>query len=290
MPKKIENIPINTMADHFDAGIAIERLHLSKSEEATLNSSDEAKQSHREDRHSFFLLESGTVIVEIDFQKFEIKPHSVVYMHPDQVHRILGVENMTVSSWAINNESLNPKYLKLLESLTPAKPLVLEQETFSIISEAVSLCIKFSKRKNDKLYHSLLKDSCNALVALVTSQYLALAKSTDTLSRFKLISNTFKSELESNFTRLKSPAAYAQKLNISPPYLNECVKNATGFSVSYHIQQRIILEAKRLLYHSDKSVKEISSELGYDDYPYFSKLFTKAAGMTPLTFRNKNLE
>lgn len=290
MPKKIEDIPINTMADHFDAGIVIERLCISPSEEATLNSSDVAKQSHREDRHSFFLLERGTVILEIDFQKFKIEPPSVVYMHPDQVHRILKLENVTVSSWAIKNESLNPEYLKLLESLTPAKPLVLEQDTFSVISEAVSLCIKFSNRKNDKLYYSLLKDGCNALVALVASQYLASAKSTDRLSRFKLIADAFKSELDGNFTSVKSPTAYAQKLNISTPYLNECVKNATGYSVSYHIQQRIILEAKRLLYHSDKSVKEIASKLGYDDYPYFSKLFTKAAGMTPVTFRNKNLE
>jgi AraC-like DNA-binding protein/mannose-6-phosphate isomerase-like protein (cupin superfamily) len=288
--RKTENIPINRMADHFDAGIAIERLYINASDEAILNASDEAKQSHREDRHSFFLLERGTVIVEIDFQKFEINSLSVVYMHPDQVHRILKLENVTVSVLAINNESLNPEYLKLLEGLTPAKPLVLEQETFSVISEAVSLCIKFSKRKNDKLYHSLLKDSCNALVALVTSQYLAFTKSTDKLTRFKLIANTFKSELESNFISVKTPTAYAQKLNISTPYLNECVKNATGYPVSYHIQQRIILEAKRLLYHSDKSVKEISSELGYDDYPYFSKLFTKATGTTPLTFRNKNLE
>lgn len=120
-------------------------------------------------------------------------------MHPDQVHRVLGFENMTVSVWAINNESLNPEYLKLLESLTPARPLVLAQETFSLISEAVSLCIRFSERKSDKLYHSLLKDSCNALVALVTSQYLALAKSADKLSRFKLIADAFKSELERNF-------------------------------------------------------------------------------------------
>jgi AraC family transcriptional regulator, transcriptional activator of pobA len=289
VPKKSEVIPVNIMADHFDVGVAIERTYFSFSEETTLNL-DEAKQSHREDRHSFFLLESGTVIVEIDFQKFEIKPSSVVYMHPDQVHRILNLENATIAAWAINNESLNPQYLKWLENLTPAKPLVLDQETFSTISEAVSLGIKLSKRKNDKLYHSLLKDSCNALVALVASQYLASAKSTDKLSRYKLIADAFKSELECNFINVKSPTAYAQKLNISTPYLNECVKNATGYSVSYHIRQRIILEAKRLLYHSGKSIKEISWELGYDDYPYFSKLFTKAAGMTPLTFRNKNLE
>lgn len=66
------------MADHYDAGIAIDRLSFSTSEEAALNALDEAKQSHREDRHSFFLLERGTVTVEIDFQTFEIKASSVV--------------------------------------------------------------------------------------------------------------------------------------------------------------------------------------------------------------------
>ena len=290
MPKKVKNIPVNVMADHFDVGIAVERIFFSTSDEATLNASDEAKQAHREDRHSFFLLERGKVTVEIDFQKFEIKPSSIVYMHPDQVHRILKLEDVTVAAWGINNENLHPEYLKLLESLTPAKPLVLDHGTFSILSEAVSLSIKFAKRKNDKLYHSLLRDSCNGLVALVISQYLAFTKSTDTTSRFKLIADAFKSALESNFIRIKSPTVYAQQLNISTPYLNECVKVATGYSVSYHIQQRVILEAKRLLYHSDKSVKEISSELGYDDYPYFSRFFSKAAGMSPLAFRNKNRE
>jgi len=290
MRTKTRYIPVNTMANHFDTGIAIERLYISTLEEAALNSSDQAKLAHREDRHTFFLLESGTVTVEIDFQKFEITPSSVIYMHPDQVHRIVRLENVTVSSWAINNENLNPEYLKLLESLSPAKPLVLEQETFAVLSEAVSLCIKFSKRKNDKLYQFLLKDSCNVMVALVASQYLESAKSTDPISRFKLIADTFKSVLENNFISVKGPTAYAQKLNISTPYLNECVKNATGYSVSYHIQQRVILEAKRLLYHSDQSVKEIAAALGYDDYPYFSRLFTKVTGITALTFRNKNLE
>jgi AraC family transcriptional activator of pobA len=76
-------------------------------------------------------------------------------------------------------------------------------------------------------------------------------------------------------------------LHVSPAYLNECVKTTTGHSVSYWIQQQIILEAKRLLGYSDLSIKEIASGLGYDDYAYFTRLFTKAGGCTPARFRKK---
>ncbi len=279
------------MVDEFGAGIAIEKIsfkNLRTSDKKTVTTFDEAKQFHRHDRHSFFLLENGIVDIEIDFQKYKIKSPSVIYLHPDQVHRTIAFKNVTVSSWAINNENLNPKYLKLLEDITPAKPLVLKKGTFSIISEAASLCIKFSERKNGKLYHSLLKDSCNALVALVVSQYLEQSGSKDKLSRFEIISKAFRELLERNYTTAKRPAEYAKKLHLSTSYLNECVKNTTGYSVSHHIQQRVILEAKRLLYYSDKSVKEIAFELGYDDYPYFSRLFTKVTGTTAIAFRNKN--
>ncbi|SHN12830.1 AraC-type DNA-binding protein [Chitinophaga sp. CF418] len=275
------------MANQFGSGIAIEKISV---KDLHAGDMEDAKKSHREDGHSFFLLEKGSVSIEIDFQKHTIKPFSIIYIHPNQVHRIITFENVVVSCWSINNEQLNPEYLKLLEDITPAKPLVLKEETFSILSEAVSLCIKFFDRKNDRLYHSLLKDSCNALVALVVSQYLEQSKPTDKLSRLETVSKAFKELLERNYTIAKRPAEYAQKLNISTPYLNECVKNTTGHSVSHHIQQRLILEAKRFLSHSDKAVKEIATELGYDDYQYFSRLFTKAVGKTPIAFRNKNLD
>lgn len=293
MGKKIKSIPINSMADNFDAGVAIGRISvndLRTVDEETLNSFDQAKQAHREDRHSFFLLENGTISIEIDFKTYKIDSSSVIYIHPNQVHRILSFENLMVSSWAISNENLNLDYLQLLESITPAKPLVLTEEMFSIVSEAVAFCTKISERTNDKLYYSLLKDSCNVLVALVVSCYLEQAKSIDKHSRFDSINKAFRELLENDYATAKRPAEYAQKLNISTSYLNECIKNTTGYSVSHHIQQRIILEAKRLLYYSDKSVKEIATDLGYDDYPYFSRLFTKVAGMTALTFRKKNLD
>jgi AraC family transcriptional regulator, transcriptional activator of pobA len=293
MAKKVKSIPVNTMVNEADAGIAIERLtirELYNLERTTANIYDEETGSHRHNAHSFFLLESGTVHVEIDFQKYIIEAPSVIYVHPNQVHHTTVSNNVVVSSWSLNNESLNVEYLALLESITPAKPLALQQETFSILSEAVTLCLKFFERENDKLYHSLLKDSSNALVALVLSLYLEQAKPSNKLSRYEIVTKAFKDLLERNFTTTKRPAEYARQLNISTPYLNECVRHTTGYSVSHHIQQRVVLQAKRLLYHSGKSVKEIATELGYNDYPYFSRLFLKVAGITAVAFRNKNLD
>jgi AraC-like DNA-binding protein len=246
------------------------------------------KQSHRDEYHLFFLQEKGTTTIEIDFQEYTLEPSSAIFIHQNQVHRTLSFKNAAACIWAISNENLNPEYLKLLEDITPAKPLPLNPETFLIISEAISFCLKLADRKYEKLYYPLLNGSTNTLIGLIISQYLVQSKPLDKLSRYEIVTKSFKELLERNFVTTKRPTEYARQLNISPTYLNECVKNATGHSVSYHIQQRIILEAKRLLYHSDIAVKEIATELGYDDYPYFTRLFTKVSGMTALAFRNKN--
>ncbi|MFD0765016.1 AraC family transcriptional regulator [Mucilaginibacter lutimaris] len=289
MPRKQRSIPVNAMATEFGTGIAIEKFSMSDLGELGAGALDHAASVHRHDSHSFFLLKNGTVNIIIDFEQYVITPGSVIYIHPDQVHHAVASADMVVSSWAITNENLNPEYLKLLESITPAKPLVLTDETFNMIDEAADICIKLTGQKPDRLHRLLLKDCCNALVALVISQYLKAAKPADKLTRFDVINKSFRELLEQNYTNLKRPAEYAEMLNISIPYLNECVKSTTGYSVSYHIQQRVILEAKRLLYHSKSSVKEIAAALGYDDYPYFSRMFTKMTGMSALAFRNKNL-
>jgi len=281
--KKATSIPVNHFGGEDAAGVFIEKIVFTD-----LPRFEEWGQAERHDRHSFFLLEKGTVTIEIDFKKYKLKSPALIYMHPDQVHRIIAFKNVTVSTRAITDEHLNPEYPELLESITPATPLALKRNAFSLISEAVSLVIKFSERKQGRLYHSLLKDSCNALVALVASYYAEQLTPADKLTRFETVTKAFRELLEYSFIKIRRPAEYAQKLNISTAYLNECVRNTTGYPVSYHIQQRIILEAKRLLYHSGRSVKEIAAELGYDDYPYFSRLFTKVAGMSALAFRNKN--
>jgi AraC family transcriptional activator of pobA len=283
MPKKIQTIPVNQFGDEPGAGISIEKISFEN-----LPDLGEWEQPERHDRNSFFLLEKGSVTMEIDFECYKIQSPAVIYMHPDQVHRIIGFDNVTVSAWAINNETLNPEYLRLLEDISPAAPVPLNPETFEFLSEAVALCIKMAERKKHHLHNAVLKDYGNALVGLVISIYMAQTNPVDKSSRAELVTKAFREDLAHHFTHLKRPADYAEKLHLSTPYLNECVKSTTGQPVSQHIQQRVILEAKRLLYHSDQSLKEIASALGYDDYPYFSRLFTKIAGVAPLVFRHKN--
>jgi AraC family transcriptional activator of pobA len=288
MPKNNKNIPVNSMSDDFSGGISIDRIHIKKTDFKSAQEYEQSTQSHRDEGYTFHIVEKGSVLIEIDFQKYKITAPAVVYMHPNQVHRILEFKNITVCSLAIKNESLNPDYLKFLEEVAPAKPLLLTKEASSTVAAIFSLCLKFSVQKNNKLYRPLLKDSCNTLVAFLISQFLNQNKPDSNLSRFEIVAKAFRQLLEKNYCTVKRPGEYAGLLNISTPYLNECIKHATGFSVSQNIQDRIILEAKRLLHHTDKSVKEIAFELGYVDYPYFTRMFAKATGMSALSFRNKN--
>ena len=284
MAQKRNPIPVRSMADVSDHGIAVAKVSADsfRADEALLH-------AHRHDYHFFVLQEKGLTITEIDFERYVIQKSSILYQSPNQVHRALEVEQLEMYLLLIKDEHLHPEYLTLLQSISPVKPLELEAEDLPIIQQAFSLCTGLYERTADKLYFSLLKDSCNTVVALLLSQYLKRSTPPSNLSRFEAIENAFTRLLETQFVAMKRPADYAQQLHISVSYLNECVRNVTGFPVSYHIQQRIILEAKRELYHSDKSVKEIAALLGYDDYAYFSRLFTKIAGMPALAFRKKTV-
>ena len=253
-----------------------------------LNTLNESEDAHRHDYHIFSLVRKGIFHIEIDFESYQITAPAVVYIHPSQIHRIGKIEQAEVFLLAINTEKLNPEYLRILETnVDPTRSLPLKSAIYTILDQAVNLCISLYERKTDKLYGSILKDYCNAFVGLIVSQYQEQLEHTESLSRYQILSNEFKLLLERDFILHKQPSDYAAALNISTAYLNECVRNATGVSVSRHIHQRIVLEAKRLLFYSDRSVKEIATELGYDDYPYFCRIFAKITGTTALAFRNK---
>jgi len=78
---------------------------------------------------------------------------------------------------------------------------------------------------------------------------------------------------------------YADLLNISPRTLSGLTLSLLGKAPSQMIQERIILEAKRLLLYSDCQVKQIADKLGFEDPAYFVRYFRKHLALSPMEFR-----
>lgn len=285
MAKKVQDIPVNILPKGTSRGIMMLRKYFDGYPD-----NEQVRRSHRDHGYTFILQETGITHIEIDFQTYSIQAPAIIYLHPNQVHRIIAFEKAELSTWIIEEENLHPEYLKMLNNLVPVSALVLSHETLSILSQMVAVSYTLLTKLEANLYHNTLKESINTLAAFITSLYHAQFHLPENHNRFNIVARAFEKELELRYKTVKRPALYADFLNLSVSYLNECVKIATGQSISNNIHQRIILEAKRLLYHSDKSVKEIANELGYDDYSYFIRLFVKVTGSKPLHFRRKNRE
>jgi len=95
-----------------------------------------------------------------------------------------------------------------------------------------------------------------------------------------------KNAIETHFKTLHTPADYAGLLHISTKALNKATKAHFNKTLTDLIAERLIIEAKRELYLTSKTVKEIAFELGYDDEFYFSRFFKKKAGVSPQLFRD----
>ena len=112
----------------------------------------------------------------------------------------------------------------------------------------------------------------------VKDQGFALSKDRELVQKFKAL-------LKRDFLTRKQVGDYASELCVTANYLNRTVKKITGFTASHHIQQQIILEAKRKAIHSNVSMKEIAYFLGFDNLAHFSKFFKNNSGMNFTSFK-----
>lgn len=93
--------------------------------------------------------------------------------------------------------------------------------------------------------------------------------------------------LKTDATFLGLPAVnfLAEKLNVSPNYLSDLLKNITGKNAQTHIQESVIDRAKELLTTTNLSVKEMAYGLGFEYPQSFSTMFRKKTQQTPLKYR-----
>lgn len=139
----------------------------------------------------------------------------------------------------------------------------------------------------DNIQQDMLLMLLKRLIIIITRVGRAdnLPLSTLPDDRFNII-RKFNLLVENNYHTEHTVSFYAKTLNKSPKTLANLFALYNHRSPLQVIQERIILEAKRLLYYTDKSAKEITFELGFDDAAYFSNFFKKHTSLSPTEFRN----
>ncbi|MCF0074098.1 AraC family transcriptional regulator [Dyadobacter sp. CY261] len=118
------------------------------------------------------------------------------------------------------------------------------------------------------------------LSRLYTEQFENNPASTD-----KLLLKKYQQTIEEHFRELHQVSEYASLLHVSAGHLSEVVKVQSGKPAIVHIHERLVLEIRRLLFHTQYSLKEIAFDLGFTDASYFSRFFKRQTGVTPAEYR-----
>jgi AraC family transcriptional regulator, transcriptional activator of pobA len=248
-------------------------------------------------RHNYFVIiwvKKGTGVHLIDLEKFELKDDTVYCITPGQVHLLKQngdaegyVISFTAEFMGTDETNLDLLFSTGLFNTFSGSPVIkVDEEVKDEMEDAVKRMMK--EYSNFFLLRSeILRGFLKIFLIYLTRQFEktnqqpAQSKNIDLMRRFLSL-------LEKNYTTKRMVTDYAADLVVTPNYLNEVVKKVSGFPASHHIQQRIILEAKRQAAYANVTMKEVAYHLGFDDMAHFSKFFKNASGSSFTEFK-KNL-
>ncbi|WP_295128622.1 helix-turn-helix transcriptional regulator [uncultured Chitinophaga sp.] len=248
-------------------------------------------------RNNFFMIvwiKKGSGVHLIDLARYELTDNTVYCLTPGQIHLLKANEGAEGFVLSFTNEflSLHENNFDLLFktglfytfSHTPAIRLGQELEM-----ELEELLEKMQREFDN--YYLLRGEILRGLVKIFLiylSRESEITTTGQAHTRNQELTKKFLNLLEQHYTTRKMVTDYAQALAVTPNYLNEIIKKVSGYPASYHIQQRIILEAKRQAAYVETSMKEIAYQLGFNDITHFSRFFKNVSGVSFSDFKKKS--
>ena len=231
--------------------------------------------------HGFYEIiwfQKGSGTHYVDFNQYAIAPGTIFFISPGQIHSF---------DTKHDQEGYVLKICAELFDDFVSLSCVTVQDKDSAALEMLIGAMQEELKKEDSLGH---REALHALVKLfvimVRRSYAEINPSAPNPHKvsYKAFLN-FRKLIEENYCRLHTVKDYASLLNVSSKtltlYVNECSK----YSPLELINNRIILEAKRLLRYSVLSVKEIAFRLGFEDPSYFAKFFKRLVKQSPADYR-----
>lgn len=232
-------------------------------------------------RHSFYALGiclEGESSHMLDFQQVVVRTGEMLLLVPGQVHQPLDVFNGKGYFIAFKAEFLLSHPILLPNHITG--PVRLSESDFEQSRQIFANLIR-EYNEQPPQYVQMLQHYLALLITLYhRHNEPAIQSGPPLLIRYREL-------LATHFLEWTKPAQYASAMHVSADHLNEVVKQHTGHTLSAHINERRILEAKRLLLHASESIKEIAWQLQFNEVSYFNRFFKQHTGTTPAAFRER---
>jgi AraC-like DNA-binding protein len=254
--------------------------------------SEEIKKPHRAEFYQILWFQKGSPTHFVDFNPIKIKSNSLLFVNKSSVQifdnkttfqgkAILFTDNFFCKT------KMDTKFLRssiLFNDLLSISQIQLPKNnsTIKTIFELLETEINNSK---DNYQSDLLRNDLHNLLLHCERErrkqdFIELNKDTN-LEQTLL----FKTLLDDNFIFHKKVSFYCQQMNITPKKLNQATSKIFGKTPKNIIDDRVLLESKRLLAHTSESIKEISFSLGFEEPTNFIKYFKRHTDNTPVEFR-----
>lgn len=247
---------------------------------------------HRHDFYMLALFTHGTGVHSIDFVEYPIQPDSVFFMSPSQVHTWTYSDDtdgylffFDAAFYLVEFPARRLFDSPLFHSLAASPVVQLPAEASADIK---GLFVRIYEETISASYHreDVIRSYLNILLVKL-SGLVHTFKSTQ-LSPYAL-SQIQQLELliEKHYLDHKNVEDYASMMALSVKQMYTLCQRALGKSPKKIIQERLLLEAKRLLVHTNQSVGQVADRLNFLDHSYFNRFFRNAIGETPENFRSR---
>lgn len=257
--------------------------------------STDRTQSHSHDFLSLIYILSGEAKYEIGGKVYDISPGMLFVCNPGVTHHRMISKNQRIEEFQIGISDLNlkglPENYLLPENESPLFNFNRYGQAFyNTIGEII-----VEQQKNDEFSVLMLKCIVmKLLVYIIKERYIphsepannvvSLGRSLERYDKMAIVNN-IRTFITENYMKPISLAKISANAYLSPIYVSKVFKEATGESpINYLIRVRLS-RACELLDNTDISVKEVARHVGYKDVYYFSKLFKKYYGVSPLFYR-----
>lgn len=252
-------------------------------------------ESHMHNYYTITWIQKGEAIHATKYVEYTLRENAILFVPPGLMHQFKMNGHCTGYSITFNETFFaikengegsvsdstlfsNPDFRSIIQ-------LNLEQsETFERITKLMEREFNGTDRyRHDMLFHQLKMFLLES--RRIYEEQHDLEVSLDEEHPGSVIIK-FKQLIDSNYKEYKNVSAYADMLNLRATCLNEISKKTTGITAGELIRNRVVKEAKKMLYGSDLNTKEIAYELGFQDPAYFSRFFKKYTNQTLSDYRS----